>query len=135
MTAMANVLDTRTARLIEDNTDIAPAASNSKRILRCANPSFQTAFANPYMSRNADIQVETLEQSLESNDKSSPSPLEHEPRLSAARSAYDFLTSAKFRAIVQLMAQEEVERNYANRFDASTTRAVEEVHSDAFQFG
>lgn len=59
-------------------------ASDPDRILRSAEPSFQTAFANPAMSHDADGQVETLEQTLESDDKGRPSLSALEPAQPAA---------------------------------------------------
>lgn len=132
---MANVSDTRTTRSIGENSDLAPTASDPERILRSANISFRTTFANPDMSRDADDQVETLEQTLESDNEGPSSPLAREPVHYTDRSVSDILASTDLRAIMRLMAQEEAECIYASRVNPSMTRAAEGALSDVFQVG
>lgn len=133
---MANVPDTRTARSIGNNTDLAPMASYPERIFRRKNPSFQTAFANPDMCHDDDDdQVEALEQAFKSENEGSQSLLAREPAHLAARFTHGLLAFAEFFAIVQLVAQKEAERNYASRANTTRTRAAMHALSDAFQIG
>lgn len=85
------------------------------------------------MGINADVQVKTLEQPLESDDELSSVPLACARAHPAVRAPHDLFASAQFCAIVQLMVLEEAERTYASRVNASMTRAAEKVLSDAFQ--
>lgn len=66
---MASVPNMRTNRLIGNNTALASKAGDLERILCSANPSFQTAFVNLDMGRDVHDQVETLEQSLGSDNQ------------------------------------------------------------------
>lgn len=130
---MAYVFDSRMIRSIENNTGLEPMASDPERILRSANPSFRPIFANPDMSRDADEQIETLEQVLESNNEGPPSVSAREPAHSEAQFTSNLLVSARFCATVQLMAQEKAKRKYASRINALTIEAAEEALSNSFR--
>lgn len=75
---MANVSDTCTTQSIGINDELARMGSDPERILRSANSSSRKAFAKLNTSSNADDQVVTLEQALDSDDEGPPSPMARE---------------------------------------------------------
>lgn len=110
-------------------------ASVPERGLRRANPSFQTAFANPNMSCNVGDQVKSLEQALEPDNKSSPFLSLRKPANLTPQSNPKVFSSADLYDIERLKTQKETERVYANRINATMTRSAELALSDAFQIG
>lgn len=132
---MANFPDTRTTRLIGNNTELALMASDPECIFCSANHSFWTASANPYNSCEADNQVGNLDQALKVDNKGPPFQLTREPAHLAAWRIPVLLATAEFRRIVEPVAYEKPGRAYASQASASITRAADGALSDASQIG
>lgn len=102
-------------------------ARDTERIMRSANLSFRTVFANPDTSYHADEHAKPLEQLLESDIEGCLSQLICELVFSAAKCSSDLFAYTLFCAIVLFTAQEEAKRIYASWVNASKTRATASV--------
>lgn len=132
---MTNVTDTHKTRSIGNNTDLAPIASDSERILRIAYPPSQMASEISDMGHNTHDQVKKLEQALKSNDEGPLFSATFEQAPHTDQSVPYHLASSEILVVMRLMTQEEAKSIYASQVSASMTKVAEEVLLDIFQVG